>query len=760
MDSKKPVFRLYVDGRDPNVEYEIFNCNTYPKRLIYYQGENFECSKQKQPVKSPWAFIQVIICRTQEPPKGNYEYVLKNDPEDGSYIGEVVQYHSNSNIVNQDNTIVKEYYLNDPCKSWIGFCIRMYRYGQGIDGWRRVGDMCFTKQEMLQLGTSITKPIFSRAFILALSREGVVGYHGETLVTLDPLKKIQQEAGPTSVFEGHDIEKLEMIQAISSKEHGLLKQIGAANCATRKVSPTSNRDQYLCPMFFFCAGLFPTKQLPLMTIDDWTNNSKRFCGYGFSGQSLFYCQPILQPAATENWFRVRLNEVLKTRGIASISEFLGLVEHATTKASEYHDEAFQECLKIVSHVLRMHVMSRPYVNDYGIFKNRLFPTDEDTLGIAIPGDCEDTTKAIYFIYMTLLLRGDWITPEIRALRKCAAMLGVPCAVTGTFQQVHLPNHPASSGHWYLVAMPWLVFTLALTGDTQHFRSTMSMFKQTFGFNYPQFHTKCAILDGILISSLFYGLHGTVSNTKKQAFQVVRNWLIEQRQSTKKEVWDRHGFTCIFPLTYKEYHAEGHAYRLFTDIFDHLPSWKLPVEYVDPNTPSSDHRARSFMITGNFVPSQINQIIHDCFGRDEDVKPTLYGVEPGRVGVPINVIACGKPYLEDGFEEIPLFRLFGLVPFEKQLVDTEKFVRLAIERPIVPLDESFKDCFRYRGEDEEKHHEYDEEASLPPRDSNHRMTLFAYPPGNTHGLEKLLTKLNAKQYWTFPYASSTCIVIHI
>jgi hypothetical protein len=123
------------------------------------------------------------------------------------------------------------------------------------------------------------------------------------------------------------------------------------------------------------------------------------------------------PVVTERWIRERTLEVLAVRGYVEFP----LNEHAES---------------IVAHVLVMHTNTRPYVRDsiLGFRGSRIVDDDSDepTMTMGLPGDCEDSAMSTYHIIHTIL-KGRFTDPLVKRVQATLKEMGEPFVIYGELE---------------------------------------------------------------------------------------------------------------------------------------------------------------------------------------------------------------------------------------------------------------------------------------------------------------------------------------
>lgn len=643
-------------------------------------------------------------------------------------------------------------------------------------GWSRIADVVFSDAELRGGGTD--KPTYSRSDLYYLDAVNLANVE----CTCNKGRRCNQ--GYSTMDAPHPFTGYNRISARSTEAHGggaldtgslvyghpvreliavmrrMIMREKLVLEAKHKSGETLSFDNIQClhPLLFFVPGL-PVIPPPLRAPSVQEVMEATDGAFGFTPQSFFYYRG---PAATEAWFLESLTNVLACRG-RRIQEFEALVTQAKRAHAPY-DEAFHECLQIASHVIRMHTCSRPYVPDHAWFEGHIVCGDQETMATALPGDCEDSACTGYMIHMTLLLE-DWRDPNVRLLRACAAMLGVPFVVCGTFADPCKLRGKAEAGHMYGAAIPFVTLGRMLGERGGELKKH---FKQQYGFDMPAHHEKPAIMEGVFRTTMFYSDHRGVSRRKRQLLEeVIKPWLFIDQAQDQSDVWCWDKYTCMLPMD-KNHRAQGQAFRVFSDYL--AQSYK--------------YKQRSFALMSNLY----GQAESAAEGAAEGVLDTLFPMNDGKDnvlkwgketprnekyktfealrehvrlstgsdgpvwGVPIELLACGHQTLNGR----SLLLLEPTADFDERDVHEEVRLRGLYDRPIVPLLPRQRDWFLA---DAPLAPSFDI-PDLPPKTSNDRVTIYAYhvDAGTLkRDTEVLRAKLKAKRVTFVPYAFSTACI---
>jgi len=591
----------------------------------------------------------------------------------------------------------------------------------------RIADTCFSLKEM---ANGVEKPIVSRAMQYFKPKLGSFGTMAIMSANVSDTSNAMVVKSGLSITAGHPICVLDKVRIHARKEHSILR--------LARLSEVTKRDwifQYMCPYQYFVPGL------PVIPALDGQ-------GYVMTGQSFFYETQV----ASEEWFVARIKEILRMRGHSEAS-FLRMVEGLkgeilTGESKEERDTHGEEeeedspdhleALRITGHVLRMHTCSRPYVSDHIWSRNGKYVYyDQETPALHLPGDCEDSAWVVYQLHMQLLSEDDWRDPLVRALRSCAAIIGVPCSISGTF--VDFNGDKAETGHMFPCGIPFDVFGKAVGGV-----DFSQEFLVKFGFPMPttKHANQVAILDGVFRSSMFLRGKPLPSDEKNEAYKVVKQWLDERGEHWD---WKWSKYTVNYPMSMaKSYY--GMAFRLFTGIFSVMKAsyangrW-AKVNYLDYNHSNLNagnvntyEPCRSFLVLNS--PNKSSE-----HGAGEEAR-TL------QLGVPVNNLA----------EEQDSFRLIGITPMPMEVAEMEKQIRRMYDRPIVPLGAFPVDYFPTDKVSKSGQHAVEGKITFH---SNKRITIYAYgdiPPEDIADIKARLG--NKVEHAVFPYSFSNAIVIKL
>lgn len=638
------------------VDFEFFNSDTYPVRwrnpTVGFEGV--------KPIINGGSGLMATVRVTMgnPPPSLLYEQEMlpSGNIRKGVKIGNDTRF-----------PITKTIRLNVPIDHDIFLVIRMYRNDkQG--GWVRCGDLAYSRDDL-----NVIRPIFCRDLLM---RSAAIELMSDNNFQGFCKAICLGGAGPNG---DRMIKMLEFVDEGKEHEMDHLKN----GFKPSKCVKQPEEYQHCIPLHYCIPGITGPKT------------------YSFSGQALFYWDPT-RPAATEAWFLARLSEALDIRSMTRPT-FVREAEAQT-----------KESLKIAAHVLRMHSVSRPYVPDVSFMYGTAIHIDEDTMGLALPGDCEDNTMATYQIYMTLLF-GKWKNRYVRALQKAAAILGIPCGISGTYTDPDEIHPEVDNGHWYLVAIPFCCFPVEFPPGK---------FEELFGFSVSDEHRRAAVLDTILITTFFYDREEeNGSRTKKhQISDRIAKWI----KDTDEPEW-----LFVHPLTNK-HQAEGCAFRLFTDFLRH----------------AGVSQTCSFFFESILTKENVREVYEANNNgpvNDSHVEGLYECATEGGIGIPIYLLTCEM--------NEPTYKLVPTRDFDK----TEFLVRKAYCRPIVPLTVNFKDEFGRDVDDEYDRLEHNKAEGNPDT----HVVVYCY---KAHTLKTQLDELceivgndNPKVY---RYANGYAVVFNV
>lgn len=620
-------------------------------------------------------------------------------------------------------------YLNRP-KGKIGLVVRTYQYGK-VDtgrrqtGWARIADTCFSLEEM---SVGVCKPSFSRSDLFYMEDEVLRTFKGYDTICVAPVGGSPPRQ--LELLTGHDTKALELVSEYATKEHHVLH--GIPLCAsTLKVPQHMHPSYYYVPSLPILPGVSSANAYVTSAHSFYTSTSNR--------------------VVTNEWLLARLNEVLVCRGITH-SEFIEF----SCKVHQGKDPG-REALNVVNHVLRMHTTSRPYVVDHTWVNRKITRGDQETSAFHLPGDCEDSSMVVYKLHMQVLFGCTDGHPLLEALRTCAILLGVPCAIAGTFVDPLKVRDEDEFGHVFPCAIPFCVFATAIGASSTQ---AAKEFQRVFKFEMPTWHTRIAVLEGVFRTTMFYSTHRHVSDKKKKAIEETKRWLINTKHEDGDEFWCWERYTVGLPLDL-DHRAHGHAYRLFTEVLEYVKLGE-PSYLNGQRQDAKDAECCSFMITSNLLPDENpDEILKRLFpggivGGDKTKEYVKKQVEGCQVkdgcGIPIDFLV--------GDSSHPVFSLKGILPLPMEVKKAERRVRASYDRPLVPLVAYPPDGFMNRPTKVPR--AYHPPPTTPgvmdaKLDSNSRLTLYAYDVDKID-VEDLKKRLGARNHYTCRYAFSTAIII--
>lgn len=786
------VYTIRISN-DDRYAYEFYNSGTVP--VLFMNGKLQSCLEGGYPVPNEndaWVKIRIM---TYDPAQEDIhpKYMHELDVND-SKVHFVVNLSEADGEPSQvpDITLasVFSFTMKEPKGGFIGLVVQTYMKIKSpveestLDQLIPVGDTSFSLKEMDV--HSIGKPIFSRAAIRAMEYEtdtsfSIERYKGHGMIYL--FSGNDHSGVLKSVFDGHPIEKLLDIHEclLTEQEEVILApktELAAAYGRITTSSPNNNdahaaeyKEKPLHPLQPLYPIQWPVHTLPpVYTIPQQA--SKRVASHlakqrtwFLRAESFYYFKGVR--AASAEWFEARVLEVLAVRGIRP-DTFLEMVSEM--KDATEPTQTFQECLKIAALVLKIHSSTRPYVNDFTVIpdvkEDEIIQYDEETGGIALPRDCEDGDWTVNAFHFTILFSGVHENNKlVSAFRSCAAVLGVPCATFGSFSDPTVRYDDARAGHTFAVAIPFGVFALQIgtTPPTKEFRAE-------FGFDLPLFHTKPANLDSVSMMSTFYGDHRQVNEFKQKKFEILLQQILDYDSAHSAFGWYWSKYTCQFPMN-KQYHGQQHAFRLITDIFACMPSWSPGPVYIShankiyDKVNHAEFIPRSFLVCSNLdehsTIKACNRVYpHAKNGLKQDENAYIAFQEKfkqcggvGKMGVSIEMFM--SPRLFNG---APVTRLVA-IRANKGCADVENLVRSEYSRPIVTLrqpitpDNFFAGAVRPRVV-------YSDTVTLPPRDTNSQIKMFAYWRSTKElnvVCNDIMNALEAKRFWLYPYGFMTAVV---
>ncbi len=692
------VFVPLVEGR----QYEFFNDSSIPVRYdgkkvtVCFEGVTAEANNG----------LDIVLCADSPEGYAQYEMALQNnesetlsDPKTSLPVVSVKKIGA---------------FKLSPSASGIDLVIRTYEYGKLDRGGRkqsgvfRVADTCFSREE---IDSAILKPIYCSSDLY---------YGGKNYEPLGRILARKSKCEPLKhIYEGHLLSQI----ASSQREITLREYMVLKNEKMTRFGEAHSRSCSMIPLDYFVPGLplcFGENELRLTT------------------QSFTYYS---KPAATEEWFEARIREVLLVLGHKR-SQFLEFVEKA--KAGDT-GETFHECLRVADEVLRMHSNSRTYVPDHawnGLSKTYV-AGDQETKAFGLPGDCEDGTCVVYLLHLTALM-GEWKTDLVKAFRSCAAMLGMPFCVAGTLADPLVKNPKPDSGHMYPLAVPFARLEKALG-------ISVDFFPKVFGFPMPKWHVKCALMERVFHTTMFYGDHKDVSDNKREAIERVKEWLFEDMGEDSEDIWCWQKYTCRLGMT-KDHFAQWHAFRLFSDgpaLFGMGKAKSFILTSVIQSITEFDSVLKFNAGHGHGVSAGTQGSRYDT-ETWLDLREAFEKCVGGGWGIPAFILGAGHQ------DATPLFEIKGLLSSPDEVLEEDRKLRNAYDRPIVPLEAHPPDFFLAK---KIKRPSY---KSTPTKaKTNERVVIYAYNVSDAEiarDLELLKKRLRFKRVEIFTYAFGSAIVL--
>lgn len=400
--------------------------------------------------------------------------------------------------------------------------------------------------------------------------------------------------------------------------------------------------------------------------------------YGVSTQSWFdYTTSVV----TSDWLLSALRQVQALHGYTtSFADDVQLLKQFKRKMPADTYERLRRRLTDVVRVCTMHSISRPYIPDHVQCPDGSWVlSDVYTSGLALPGDCEDGAHAAYHIYMSILFGGH-TDPELKLLRECAAMAGVPMGVLGTtYDPIERKD---GEPHCFGIVVPFPTYVCAMFGP-ERLEDAMIRFRQTFGFNYPaNLHNHIKVLE-----TTFFNTAGYEHHTFGPWERVVDEWLL--------------------------------------DMGEDLIAWSNMTKLLK-NTMSSPFQ--------NFVTRAYTSFNRDFFG--SEWIPRLVSGKTATSHTMSFVIwtgtSVGATY-RDLFGETPIdFEFRAVVAMSKATYEAERELLSVIRRPVVPLVVLTQDPYKPF---EDRHRVYESHADVVTANKPHFVIFvydltYVYPDGET------------------------------
>lgn len=737
-----------------NRQYEFYNQHTTPVR--FKDGKILPSLEGADPqtIPKPWARVYI-----HETLPGEYMPEWKHELNNGTVRISLTGDTSLARLRRKPLSKPNIYFdLADPGNPGrdeprIGLVVRTYTYDR-LDirrehGWYRIADTSFSYPEML---AGISKPSYSTPDLYYMSDPQRSSFRGYDAISVFRDSKPGNAAtthADLTLVSGHPVKRLLDVMEYNRRETDAIERITPTN-ASLQAAPR----QSAYPPYYFAPSL-PKVQGPIPpTLGKFVQYTKG-C-YSFTPESFFTHHPGVVPEA---WFEARIREVLAIRGLTE-EGFLALVERAKQNAVPNTDD-FHQCIQVADHVIRMHTCSRPYVIDHTWVNGERVCSDQETYAFQLPGDCEDSACTVYNIHMELLSNTQWKSSLVQAARSCAAILGVPCCVCGTFLDPEKDEKDCPpNGHAFACAIPFITFARCVGGYDQKRNEEIvrEAFGRMFGFELPVKHTKIGIVEAVFHTTIFYGDHRDVSQKKKNALYALRSWL---KKKENDELWCWQHFHTVTPMD-KARRGHGHAFRLFTDMLVHMPLLKTRTYDGKP----IQHVCRSFLVLSN-IPDEdgegvdVNAVFNVLYPESYDVYAARVqenvrdqikaSMGKGKLGVSVEVFGSGR----QTFRGEPLFLLRGILA--DPAPQDQHVVRRMYERPMVPLGPYPHDNLRL---DPIKRLQLPNSTDSPvPPESNDRLTLYVYDL-EEFDVESLRQAVGATQYKVLPYAFSYAVILYL
>ncbi len=460
----------------------------------------------------------------------------------------------------------------------------------------------------------------------------------------------------------------------------------------------------------------------------WLNDEKIEQVYGLSAQSWWKYD---RPVVTEKWFRKRLLECLNVRGHTE-TDYLHVV--SSLLLNDLKDfGALHECLTDALRVCTSYANTRPYVPDHLYSDDGddevWISSDDFTSSLTCPGDCEDSAQCSYLIYMTLI-NSKWKDPLVGALRVCACIVGIPVGLMGIVLNP-LSDDEDYVCHMFGAAVPYDILFKTLFGtDARSSSSWRASFRRCFGFEHPKIFKseKIAPMESTLIVTPYYEHRRNVSDEKKMAYEIVRNWL-EEREGGRHPDWNN--YTCTIPLDEDGRSTHKYALRLFGDFSNFF----------------FEDEKRKFLILGERGGEIVETTAINKCG-----SYVLFDLERNRVGVD-----CRNQLFASN-EIAGKIRLVATFEPSKSIWDVQRKLMKSYCRPTVTADDTHQhDVFR--GNQDQIIRDrlisnwcMNEDCHVDTSNSNKRITTFVYrvDEKTEEVLKELKRRLNAKYMFVHKY----------
>lgn len=282
---------------------------------------------------------------------------------------------------------------------------------------------------------------------------------------------------------------------------------------------------------------------------------------------ILYISKTTPPLVNEQWLECAAEEAARVRGL-DLHNLQAAALMIQKGSSDGNQASVLAVMRLLVDVVQMHCTTRNYVPDRNNFFGRMYAnTDVFSSALAGPGDCEDSTQAIYQIFCHILFY-PWPSGSVAAaLRTVAAAMGVPCAIYGLCgPPMRVRTHgeidelsAVPSGHVYLSVIPFPVFVEAMCADREQRARALASFKALFGFDAPEWHSTPAIIDGTFYCTPFYGENVESENDFTGRVNAVERWLDSKHEDRVR--WTHYAFHWAMGGRLQ---GPNFAMRLFTE----------------------------------------------------------------------------------------------------------------------------------------------------------------------------------------------------
>jgi hypothetical protein len=232
-----------------------------------------------------------------------------------------------------------------------------------------------------------------------------------------------------------------------------------------------------------------------------------------------------KPVVTEEWILQKLKQVSALWSY-DVSSYVDDVNDLISDTEWTDDPHYKKMLTDVIRIATMNATSSPYTEDKRRFSNGTSKdSDTYTCALTAPGDCEDGAHSAYMIYMSILFGSNWKNPQVKALQKLAAYLGMPICITGTASNPMRPVNKSQGGtHAYGAVIPYRKFIQALFRDNEAaIRKALDLFRSRFGFEAPD-KMDASSIETTLFSSPLVDHHASHPLDQSAAYDIVKNMM--------------------------------------------------------------------------------------------------------------------------------------------------------------------------------------------------------------------------------------------